>query len=209
MDEPAEPEVDEQARGRSRRPATWQVQLIVLVLALGIGAFVLTRASAHGGSASSSQSVGPGVGRTAPNGSLTLLNGRTVNLTAFHGQSLMVWFVANGCASCAVSIPAVAQHLGAFARSKTRIVVVGLYGTFGSGHAGTANLAGFGKAAAGPAFSSRTWTWGLSSEKLTEAYDPGGVPDAYFLVSPTGRLVYENSVPVSTMPALIAHLEHT
>jgi hypothetical protein len=120
----------------------------------------------------------------------------------------MVWFVADGCASCAVSIPAVAQHLDSFAREGARVVVLGLYGAFGQGRQGAAALAGFGKVSAGSSFSDPAWTWGLASQPLTSAYDPGGVPDAYYLIDPNGHITYENSVPVSTMGTLLAHLHH-
>lgn len=33
-----------------------------------------------------------------------------------------------------------------------------------------------------------------------------GTPDTYFLLDAAGRVTYSNSVPVSTMAALLAHL---
>jgi hypothetical protein len=119
---------------------------------------------------------------------------------------VLVWFVAGECASCAASIPAVAAHLGAFTRAGTRIVVLGMYGAFGQDPAGTAALASFGQAAAGTAFASPAWTWGVASEQLTAAFDPSGTPDAYVLLAAAGHVTYQNSVPVSTMGALLARL---
>jgi hypothetical protein len=145
----------------------------------------------------------------APNGALTLLNGTATTISAFRGSPTLVWFVAGGCASCAASIPAVAQHFPAFAQAKTRILVLGLYGAFDPGAQGAGELASFGQAAAGAAFADRTWTWGLASAGLTAAYDPGGVPDEYFLLDAGGQEVYRGSVPVSTMGALLAHLQGT
>jgi hypothetical protein len=145
----------------------------------------------------------------APNGALTLLNGTATTISAFRGSPTLVWFVAGGCASCAASIPAVAQQFPAFAQAKTRILVLGLYGAFDPGAQGAAQLAGFGQAAAGAAFADRSWTWGLASAGLTAAYDPGGVPDEYFLLDAGGQEVYQGSVPVSTMGALLAHLQGT
>lgn len=37
------------------------------------------------------------------------------------------------------------------------------------------------------------------------AYDPTGSPDRYYLLDEHGRLRYQGSVPVSTMPQLLAH----
>jgi hypothetical protein len=130
-----------------------------------------------------------------------------MTLATFRGHPVMVWFVANGCASCAVSVPAVAQNFQAFTRTGTRILVLGMYGAFDRGAAGRSELASFGRAAAGSAFANPAWTWALASARLTLAYDPGGVPDAYYLLDPAGRLVYRNSVPISTMGALLTHLQ--
>src|SRR5260370_11141872 len=142
----------------------------------------------------------------APGGTLTLLDHRQVSLASLRGRPVLVWFVAAGCASCAASIPAVASHLGAFAKARTRVVVLGMYGAFGQDPTGTAALASFGKAAAGTAFASPAWTWGVASEPLTAAFDPSGTPDAYFLLDAAGHVTYQNSVPVSTMAALLPHL---
>jgi hypothetical protein len=124
-----------------------------------------------------------------------LLDGRRVSLASLRGRPLMLWFVAGGCASCAASIPAVAQQLGAFTRAGTRIVVAGMYGAFSQGRAGTTALARFGKAAAGKAFASPAWTWGVASEPLTAAFDPTGTPDAYFLLDAAGLFGYSVLLP--------------
>lgn len=138
--------------------------------------------------------------------SLTLLDGATTTLSSFRGSPVMVWFVADGCASCAVSIPAVGEELSTFARAHVRILVLGIYGAFGSGTQGLRLLGEWGEAAAGPAFKSPVWTWAMASEQLTAAYDPLGIPDAYFLLDKAGHVVYHSSVPVSTMGSLLAHL---
>ncbi len=46
----------------------------------------------------------------------------------------------------------------------------------------------------------------MASEPLTAAFDPSGTPDAYVLLDAAGHVTYHNSVPVSTMGALLAHL---
>lgn len=141
-----------------------------------------------------------------PGGAFTMLDGKHATLTGLRGRPVLVWFVAAGCASCAASIPVVGQHLAAFTSARTRILVLGIYGAFGQGANGTAQLASFGKAAAGKTFGSPAWTWGLASEQLTAAFDPSGTPDAYVLLDAAGHAVYRNSVPVSTMSALLAHV---
>jgi hypothetical protein len=179
----------------------------VLLVIAGLGAVLGVRA-ARGAparvTASGATTAGPV--RAAASGGFTLLDHRQARLAALRGRPVLVWFVAGGCASCAASIPAVAGHLDAFSRARTRIVVLGMYGAFGHGNGRAAALASFGKAAVGKAFTSPAWTWGLASEQLTAAFDPSGTPDAYYLLDGAGRVIYQNSVPVSTMGALLAHL---
>ena len=115
----------------------------------------------------------------------------------------MVWFVVTGCASCVVSIPAVAQHLRELAHDHVHVLVLDLYGDLGSGRGAVTNLSVFARAAAGSTFANAAWTWGLASKSLSYAYDPSGTPDEYFFVSSNRRITYENSVPVSTMSALL------
>jgi hypothetical protein len=183
----------------------------VVIVALALGLFL----AACGGAGQrdvtvpappDSVSARPASAASRADGRVTLLNGASVSLSAFHGSPTLLWFVADGCASCAASIPAVAEHLAAFRRARTRILVVGIYGSFGSGAAARTELKSFGREAAGKAFANRTWTWGLASKGLTLAYDPSGLPDEYQLLDSSGHVVYRNSVPVSTMRALLAHL---
>lgn len=147
----------------------------------------------------------------SPNGSasgtLTLTDGRHAALRSFEGRPTMVWFVANGCASCAASIPAMAAHLSAFAHAGVRVLVLGIYGAFGQGTRAPAQLVSFGRAAAGHRFSDPTWTWGVASSALTSAFDPSGTPDEYFLLNRSGHVTYQGSVPVSTMGTLLTHLK--
>jgi hypothetical protein len=145
--------------------------------------------------------------RLQEDGRLTEVNGRSTTLGAFEGRPLMVWFVADGCASCAASIPAVAHHLAAFRDANVRVLVLGIYGAFGQGTQGRSQLAGFGRSAAGRRFADPAWTWAVASARLTSAFDPGAVPDQYFLLNASGRTVYRGSVPVSTMGSLLTHLK--
>ncbi len=177
----------------------------VAVVLLGLGAALGVRAATGGAPAPAARPAG-GHLAAVPGGTLTLLDHRRVSLASLRGRPVLVWFVAGGCASCAASIPAVASHLGAFTKAGTRVVVLGMYGAFGQDRTGTAALASFGKAAAGTAFASPAWTWGVASEPLTAAFDPSGTPDAYFLLDADGHLTYRNTVPVSTMGALLARL---
>jgi hypothetical protein len=182
------------------------IALIVLaVVAAGVWA-ARRGGPAHAAPAAGAASATQSAAAAAPDGSFTMLDGRHATLAALRGRPVVVWFIAGGCASCAVSIPAVGTHLAAFRAARTQILVLGMYGAFGQGANQAAQLASFGKAAAGKSFASPAWTWGLASEHLTAAFDPSGTPDAYFLLDAAGHVVYQNSVPVSTMSALLGHL---
>lgn len=194
------------AGGPSRpRRAGKAARIAAAVVVVGLGAGLGVRAAAGGAPGPAARSAA-GHLAAAPSGTLTLLDHRQVSLASLRGRPVLVWFVAGGCASCAASIPAVASHLGAFTKAGTRVVVLGMYGAFGQDRTGTAALASFGKAAAGKAFASPAWMWGVASEALTAAFDPSGTPDAYFLLDAAGHVTYQNSVPVSTMGALLARL---
>lgn len=180
---------------------------LILLAVVAAGMWAARRGGpAHAARAAGAASATPSAATAAPDGSFTMLDGKHATLTGLRGRPVLVWFVAAGCASCAASIPVVGQHLAAFTNARTRILVLGIYGAFGQGANGTAQLASFGKAAAGKTFGSPAWTWGLASEQLTAAFDPSGTPDAYVLLDAAGHAVYRNSVPVSTMSALLAHL---
>jgi hypothetical protein len=193
----------------SRRPVR-AARTAVIALAVLAAATAGTWAASRSGPAHPARAAGAASAPSAsaaPDGVFTLLDGRQATLAGLRGRPAVLWFVAGGCASCAVSIPAVGQHLAAFRAARTPVLVLGMYGAFAAGAKGTAQLAGFGKAAAaGKAFGSTAWTWRLASEQLTAAFDPSGTPDAYFLLDAAGHVIYQNSVPVSTMSALLGHL---
>lgn len=195
--------------GRARPWRAGRVRLIsviaVAVLAAAAGTWAARQSGPKPAARAPAAAAGPQ--QAVPEGSFTLPGGHQASLASLRGRPAMVWFVAAGCQSCAVSIPVVAAHLAAFTRSGTRILVLGLYGAFGQGATGADQLASFGKAAAAQASTSPVWTWGLASEQLTAALDPSGTPDAYFLLDAAGHVTYQNSVPVSTITDLLAHLQ--
>ncbi len=186
---------------------------LVAVVALGAYLAVGRGAAGHGSAAprpgggagtQSSASSAP----LAPDGTFTTLGGKQVTIASLRGRSAMVWFVAGGCASCAASIPAVAAHLRQLTVGGLRVVTLGLAGDFPPGEQGLSLLAAFGRAAADGPITRPGWIWGVASPPLSRAYDPGGTPDVYALISPSGRITYRGSVPVSTMPQLLAAAAH-
>jgi hypothetical protein len=191
---------------RPRRRVRLAVVLAGIILAAALGTWVVARDSSPRSATVSSQPTKTAARGAKASGSYTLLDGTGTDLAALRGQPTLLWFIASGCASCAASIPVVASQLPTFAAARTRILALGLYGAFDNGRTGLGELASFGRTYAHSAFSDPTWTWAMASAGLTTAYDPGGVPDEYFLLDASGQTVYAGSVPVSTMGALLAHL---
>ncbi|MDA8072859.1 MAG: redoxin domain-containing protein [Actinomycetota bacterium] len=211
-----------------RRRRRWALGAGALVLAAGLGAYALagigsraasakvqSAASEHpaasvSGSASSSTSTRTStVGTSAPNGTFTTPQGTTATIASLRGKPTMVWFVAGGCASCAASIPAVAAHFHQLRAAGLRVLTLGLYGDFAASNKGVAQLLSFGREAAfNKPITRPGWEWGMASKSLSLAYDPAGIPDLYVLIGPTGHIRYRNSVPDSTMGALIAAAKH-
>jgi hypothetical protein len=193
------------------RRRRWAVPVAVVAVAVALAAGVLV---AHGRGVARPMSAtvspqGGGVavaqlGAPAPNGTFTTANGTQHTIASLRGHTTLVWLVAGGCASCAASIPTVARHLAQLQARGVQVLTLGLYGAFDNGKPGVAQLTAFGRAAAGANVTRPGWTWAMPSEALSVAYDPSGYPDEYFLINPDGDLTYHNSVPVSTMPQLLA-----
>jgi len=140
----------------------------------------------------------------APNGSFTVPGGPSMTIASLRGTPTMVWFVAGGCASCAASIPAVAQHFTQLHADGVKVVTLGLAGDFSPGAPGASQVVSFGTAAASGKVQRPGWIWGVASKALSLAYDPTGQPDVYAVIGKGGHIRYTNSVPDSTMPQLLA-----
>jgi len=140
----------------------------------------------------------------APNGMFTTLAGKDMTVAALRGKPTLLWFLVAGCSSCAASAPAIAKYLPGLEADGVHVVSLDLYGDLPSTPAGRMDLSAFAANNAGPAWSSPGWTWGEASKALSVAYDPAGNPDVYVLIGPGGHLRYRNSIPVSTMPQLLA-----
>lgn len=190
------------AKPAMARKASWLVAGMVLVVALAS-----CGSAVSGHSAPANPAAIPSVTASPANASpIDLVGGNTATIEQFRGHPVMVWFVAGGCASCAASIPAVALQLTTFAGANTQILVLGLPADFEAGTAGLTELGQFAQAAAGSALKNTTWLWGMAPLALERVYDPTGTADAYALLNPSGKVAYANSVPVSTMGALLQHL---
>jgi hypothetical protein len=136
-------------------------------------------------------------------GSFEALNGKKQTLSSYRGHALMVWFIVGGCASCAVSIPAVANQLHILANDGITVLPMGLSGDFGPSNHALGKLEAFAKSAAGKAFQDTEWKWGMASAGLSHRYDAAGIPDYYLLVDSHGVITYQNTAPIATIKPLL------
>lgn len=200
-----------------RRRRIGALLAVVAVAAIGVRAATLT--SRHPAPARVAQTVpdtpqhrapvraGAEAAVTAADTAFTTVTGRPASLTAWRGRPTLLWFIVAGCASCGVSVPAVARHLDQIAASGVHIVTVDLYGDLPTGRPGLRLLGEFGQATAGARFTDPTWTWGVASKQLSYRYDASGTPDVYVLLDGHGRVVYRGSVPVTSMSSLLHHIQ--
>ena len=144
------------------------------------------------------------VGATGPAGTFTSIDGKEIDVASYRGTPTLLWFIAAGCSSCTASIPAVAQHLHQLRSEGIHVAVIDLYGDLGSGTQGSAALRQLGTDLTGDQLTDPGWTWGISSHALSVRYDHLGEPDVYYLLDRTGKIIYQDGVPVSTMDQLLA-----
>jgi len=164
---------------------------------------------AAGGAASSttaeSASTQPAkVGAPSPAGAYTNLDGQAVDVASLRGKTTVLWFIAAGCSSCTASIPALADHLAELKADGVQVKVIDLYDDLGQGPKAAAALSKLGRGLAAKRFDDPTWQWGISSKELSFRYDQFGEPDIYYVLDRTGKITYQNGVPISTMDQLLA-----
>lgn len=165
-----------------------------------------TAGDAATGSTAESVSTGPAkVGAASPAGAYTDLSGQALDVASLRGKPTVLWFIAAGCSSCTASIPALADHLGQFKADGVQVKVIDLYGDLGQGPKAAGALTKLGRGLAGQRFEDPTWQWGISSKELSFRYDQFGEPDIYYVLDRTGKITYQNGVPISTMDALLTH----
>ena len=191
-------------------------------IALAVTAASLLATAACGNQTSSGAPVAPGnaangtaaeavstqpakVGAPAPAGEYADLAGQKVDVSSLRGKPTILWFIAAGCSSCTASIPALADHLAELKADGVQVKVIDLYDDLGQGPKAAASLTRLGRGLAGKRFDDPTWQWGISSKELSFRYDQYGEPDVYYILDQTGKVTYQNGVPISTMDELLSN----
>ncbi|MCW1295916.1 MAG: redoxin domain-containing protein [Candidatus Micrarchaeaceae archaeon] len=151
--------------------------VLVIALALILNFFVLNHAK---------QSKYLSVGETAPNYTFQLANGSTESLNSYQGKPIILWFVATWCSSCAQGNAAVADNLAFFKEHNVKILELEQYDDLGTaGMPISQFISEYGN--------NNTYvTGGIASYNMTLAYNtpPELQLDIYYLISPTGKILY-------------------
>jgi thiol-disulfide isomerase/thioredoxin len=189
-------------RGPGRRWLSWGLGVVVL---LAVGAVIATAASSGGGSAApggvASAAPAASSNARAPDGSFTTTAGASETVSSLHGQPTLLWFVTTWCSSCQAGTQAMSAEIPTLAARHVRVVELELSGDLGqSGPA----IGTFARQLAGSRYHDPAWTFGTASPALTQAYDPSGYLDVYYLLDAAGHVTYANSSPAATMSQLLA-----
>lgn len=146
----------------------------------------------------------PKIGQRAPDITFKTVEGKKLKLSDFRGQPVMLWFVATWCSTCKAGIEAIASRIDELESYGLRIVTLKVYKNLGYEGPSITDL---GKEAAGPAFNSPNWLWGVSTKRASFIYDPKGYPDIYWLIDGDGVIRAVNGAPNATMDQIMDFLQ--
>jgi thiol-disulfide isomerase/thioredoxin len=171
----------------------------ILALAVALLAALLFLKYDSNGVNSNSLSQNISVGYMAPNYGFFLSNGSYVNLSAYKGHAVVLWFVATWCPTCAQGNEALNQSYQFFERHGIKVIELELYHDLG--YQGP-SIASFVRSYASDAYTNNTIIPALAGYNMTAAYDPKGYLDIYYLISANGTVIYINGSPASTLGQL-------
>lgn len=142
------------------------------------------------------------IGSSAPNKGFYLLNGTYTNLRAYSGKEVLLYLVTTWCSTCAEGTQTLGKNIAFFNSRNVSVIEVEAYKDFG--YAGQP-INQFVNTYAGQ--TSKYITIGYSGQNLTKTYDPKGYLDIYYLISPSGKILYANGEPSATLNQLEAAIK--
>ncbi|MEM0143629.1 MAG: redoxin domain-containing protein [Candidatus Parvarchaeum sp.] len=142
-------------------------------------------------SAIAAQSFMPPIGTKAPNYSFIYAsNGTMANVTSLEGKPVLLWFVTTWCSGCAVGNEMLNDNISYFRNKGINVIEIELYRDLG--YSGP-SINAFVDSYAPNATSYGNFRSAISEYNMTLAYDKDGYLDIYYLVSPSGKILYENN----------------
>ena len=175
---------------------------VAAVAAVVVAAIIIALAY-DGGNGRNAQLQNLTIGSRAPDYGFLVANGSTVNLSAYIGHPVLLWFVTTWCPSCAQGSEAINQNYQFFRQHGIKIVELELYRDLGySGPAITSFVGSYAPAA----WSNGTVIPAYAGYNMTAEYDPSGYLDIYYLIAANGTILYISGSPSSTLGQLEAEI---
>ncbi|MGC8537800.1 MAG: redoxin family protein [Candidatus Micrarchaeia archaeon] len=171
-----------------------KVHYVWVTIAIMAAIFILIQVFGRPSNASSIP-----IGSSAPNKGFYLQNGTDTNLSAYSGKEVLLYLVTTWCSTCAEGTQALGKNIAFFNLRNVSVLEIEAYKDFG--YAGP-TINQFVNTYAGQ--SSKYITAGYSGYNLTKTYDPKGYLDIYYLISPSGKVLYVNGEPSATLNQLEA-----
>ena len=146
------------------------------------------------------------IGDYAPDSAFFFANGTEANLSSYKGHEVLLWFVATWCSGCAQGNELLNSSYKEFGEHGVKVVELELYNDLGySGE----NIENFVQEFAPEAYQKNVVIPAYASYNMTLAYDSQGYLDIYYLISPNGKILYENGPLEATLPELLSEINRT
>jgi thiol-disulfide isomerase/thioredoxin len=146
------------------------------------------------------------IGSYAPSDAFFLANGTKVDLSNYKGHEVVLWFVATWCSGCAQGDEVLNSSYTALNKKGVKVIELELYKDLGYNGE---NITYFVKSFAPQAYINNVVIPAYASYNMTIAYDHQGYLDIYYLISPSGKILYENSTLATTLPQLLSMINKT
>ena len=141
----------------------------------------------------------PSAGSPAPITTF-LSHGRSVSLTTYRGQKVMLWLFSTWCPSCQAGLAALAQKQAALAAGRVHLIVLENYQNGGYSGPSMAKLINQYASAVQHA---SNWTFGAATRQLASTYNAKAYPDIYYLIGADGKIERVGSAPSASMQEII------
>jgi len=146
------------------------------------------------------------VGDYAPDSTFFFANGTEANLSSYKGHEVLLWFVATWCSGCAQGNELLNSSYKEFSEHGVKVLELELYNDLGySGE----NIVNFVQNFAPEAYQKRVVIPAYASYNMTLIYDRQGYLDIHYLISPDGKILYENASLGATLPELLSEINKT
>lgn len=137
------------------------------------------------------------VGKEAPDITFKTLDGKEMKLSDFRGKPVMLWFIATWCPTCQVGAKVLSEEkMSDIAKYDLKIIVLKVWNNLG--YPGP-SLEEFGREWVGENFDHQNWIFVEADQETSFLFDPRGLPDIYYLIDKTGRVLVVDTAPSATI----------